>query len=130
MAPLTLFLGKLIGLFCVIFALAMLAHKESAIATLKSVLQSPPLLLIVEIIGLAAGLAMVLGHNVWSGGALPVVVTLLGWIMLVRGTALLALPSDAALKFFQAARYEQLFHLYMGGTLLLGLYLAYASFSA
>lgn len=30
------------------------------------------------IISLALGLAMILGHNVWSGGALPVVVTLVG----------------------------------------------------
>jgi hypothetical protein len=26
-----------------------------------------------------AGLAVVVAHNVWSGGALPVVVTLVGW---------------------------------------------------
>jgi hypothetical protein len=29
--------------------------------------------------GLLGGLAMVLAHNVWSGGPLPVIVTLIGW---------------------------------------------------
>ena len=35
-----------------------------------------------------------LGHNVWSGGALPVVVTLMGWAALLKGVALLLVPSD------------------------------------
>ena len=34
------------------------------------------MMLIVGIITLAAGLAVVLAHNIWSGGALVVVVTL------------------------------------------------------
>jgi hypothetical protein len=36
-------------------------------------------MLVYAIISLAVGVAMILGHNVWSGGALPVVVTLVGW---------------------------------------------------
>jgi hypothetical protein len=35
-------------------------------------------------ITLAAGLAMVLAHNIWSGGALVVVVTVVGWITLIK----------------------------------------------
>src|SRR5208283_1861575 len=100
------------------------------VQTVNLMIHNPPVLFLAGVITVFAGLAMVLGHNVWSGGALPVVVTLLGWIMLVRGAALLALPPATALQLFQAARYEQLFHLYMGVALLLGLYLAYASFSA
>jgi hypothetical protein len=38
--------------------------------------RNPPLLLIFSMVWLIAGLAMVLGHNIWSGGALPVIVTL------------------------------------------------------
>ena len=90
----------------------------------------PPLLLFVEVLGLAAGLAVVLGHNIWSGGVLSVVVTLLGWLMLLRGAALLALSSDATIKLFNALRYEDRFYYYMGGTLLLGLYLTIAGFRA
>src|SRR5690348_14216277 len=40
----------------------------------------------------AAGTALVIGHNVWSGGVLPVVVTLLGWLTLIKGIALMAMP--------------------------------------
>jgi hypothetical protein len=59
---------------------------------------------------------------------LPVFITLLGWLMAIRGAALLALSPDATIKLFDALRYEQGFYFYMGGTLLLGLYLSVAGF--
>jgi hypothetical protein len=130
MSPLTIFLAKLLGLYCIILALAMMTRKDSAVTAIRALIRNPPLLLFVEAISLAAGLAMVIGHNIWSGGALSVVVTLVGWLMVIRGGGLLALPEDAAIKLFEAMRYEQLFYVYMGVTLILGVYLTYAGFSA
>jgi hypothetical protein len=130
MSPLTIFLAKLLGLYCIIVALAMMTRKQSAVATVKALIANQPLLLLVEVIGLATGLAMILGHNVWSGGPLPVVVTLVGWLMAIRGAGLLALSPSATMKLFDALRYEQLFYVYMTATLILGAYLTYASFSA
>ena len=130
MSPLTIFLAKLLGLYCIIVALVMMMRKQSAVATVKALITNPPLLLLVEVLGLAGGLAMIIGHNIWSGGALPVVVTLVGWLMAIRGTVLLALSPNATMKVFEGLRYERLFYLYMGATLLLGLYLTYAGFTA
>ena len=83
-----------------------------------------------EVLGLAGGLAMIIGHNIWSGGALPVVITLIGWLMAIRGAGLLALSPAATTKLFEGLRYEQLFYFYMGGALILGLYLTLAGFTA
>ena len=130
MLPLTIFLAKLLGLYCIIFALAMMMRKQTAIATVKAIVANPPLLLLFEAIGLGCGLAMIIGHNIWSGGALPVVVTLVGWLFVIRGAGLLALSPAATAKLIDALRYEQLFYVYMGGTLVLGLYLAWAGFTA
>ena len=130
MPPLTTFLAKLLGLCCIIVALAMMTRKQSAIATLNALIRNRPLLLLAEVLGLAGGLALVLGHNIWSGGALPIVVTLLGWLMAIRGAALLAVSPDTTMRLFNALRYEERFYWYMGGTLLLGLYLTIAGFRA
>src|SRR3974377_1779744 len=130
MSPITIFLAKLLGLYCIIVALAMMPRKHSAVATLKALIANPPLLLLVEVLGLAGGLAMVLGHNIWSGGALPVVGTLIGWLLVIRAAGLLALFPNATMKLFEALRYEQLFYVYMGATLLFGFYLTYAAFTA
>jgi hypothetical protein len=47
------------------------------------------------IISLAMGVLIILGHNVWSGGALPVVVTLVGWSILAKGLLLLCVAPEA-----------------------------------
>jgi hypothetical protein len=101
-------------------ALAMMTREQSAVATIRALIGNPPLLLFVEVVGLAGGLAMIIGHNIWSGGALPVVVTLLGWLIAIRGAGLLALSPDAVIKLFDALRYEKLYYFYMGITLVLG----------
>ena len=130
MSPLTIFLAKLLGLYCIIFALTMMVRGQSAAAAVKALVANPSLLLFVEITGLALGLAMVLGHNIWSGGALPVIVTLIGWLIVIRSAVLLALSPEATVKLVDSLQYEKRFYIYMGVTLVLGLYLTYAGFSA
>ena len=73
MPRLTVYLARLIGLFTVLLIAALLLHGG---AMIESAIADKPLMFTYAIISLALGLAMILGHNVWSGGALPVVVTL------------------------------------------------------
>lgn len=59
---------------------------------------------------LAAGLAMVLAHNIWSGGALVVVVTLVGWMTLIKSLGFLFLPPEMEVRLFvERLHYQQLF---------------------
>ena len=77
---------------------------------------------------LVAGLAIVLAHNVWSGGVLPIVVTVFGWILLIKGLVLLLLPPDTSFAYFEALRYSELFYLYASLNLVIGIYLTVFSF--
>jgi len=67
MSPRTLFLSKLIGLYCILAALSMMTRTQATLETVTALLQNPSMMLILGVITLAAGLAMVLGHNIWSG---------------------------------------------------------------
>jgi hypothetical protein len=125
---LTIFLSRLIGLFAMLFALSLLTHKEATVETLTALVRNPPLLLIFGMVWLAAGLAIVLGHNIWSGGALPVVVTLVGWLILIRGVLLLFLSPAAAVGLFAGLHFEDLFYLYVTISLLFGIGLTYGGF--
>lgn len=129
-SSLTIFLAKFLGLYCIVVALAMTIRRQSTIAAIEALIRDPPLLLLAEVLTLAAGIAMIVGHNVWSGGALPVVVTLFGWLLTIRGAGLLALSPAAVSKLVDALHYEEFFYLYVGATLALGFYLSYAGFSA
>ena len=129
MSPRTTFLSKLLGLYCILAALAMVARGRATVDTVTALIHNQPLMLIVGVITLFAGLAMVLGHNVWSGGALPVIVTVIGLITLIKSLLFLFLsPEAAAGFFFGGLHYGQLFYLYMAITLVLGVYLTYGGF--
>jgi hypothetical protein len=130
MSPRTIFLSRLIGLFAILISLSMLMHKELSIETATTLIHARPLLSIVGMIVLVCGLAMVLSHNIWSGGLLPIVVTLFGWTILIRGALILFLSPDAMINVFEMLRLEELFPLYVIINLVLGLYLTYAGFQA
>lgn len=124
----TIFLARLIGLYSLIISLAMMLHGHDSILMVEAIVRSSPLLFIAGMLALIAGLAIVLGHNIWSGGALPVVVTLVGWISLVKGALVLFLmPAGTAPLLLVDLRYEQLFYPYTAISLVLGLYLTYSS---
>ena len=130
MPLLTIYIAKVIGLYCIIVSLALSVNKQSAIATVNDWMRSPPLMMLTGAMVLSLGLALVIGHNLWSGGALPILVTAVGWLTLIKGLAFLALPPTLADKVYKALQYERLFFVYMSLTFALGLYLVVSAFSA
>jgi hypothetical protein len=131
MSPRTAFLGKLLGLYCVVISLAMFAHGQGTVEIMKAIVQNAPLLFIAGLLGATAGLAIVLTHNVWSGGALPVMVTIFGWAALIKGVLLLTLsPETESRIFIVGLGYDQYPYVFAGILLLLGGFMAYRGFSA
>ena len=65
----TIFISRMLGLYCLIASLIMFTHKSAMVEIENTLVHSPAMLFIGGIITLVAGLAIVLGHNVWSGGA-------------------------------------------------------------
>jgi vacuolar-type H+-ATPase subunit I/STV1 len=87
------------------------------------------MMLVLGAIMLVAGLAMVLTHNIWSGGALAVIVTLVGWVTLIKSLFFLFLPPELEAGFFlRQLHYQELFYLYGAFSLVLGVYLTYGGF--
>ena len=125
MSRLTVFLARLLGLFTVLVVLTLLFRGS---AMVEMAIPNQPIMLTYAIISLAIGLAMVLGHNVWSNGLLPAVVTLVGWLILAKGLLLLFLTPEILMRFFE--HYAEHIYLYVGPSLVIGLYLIWAGFSA
>ena len=131
MSSRTIFLSRLIGLYCIVIAVSMMTRRQATVETVTALLQNPSMMLIVGIITLVAGLAMVLAHNIWSGGALVVVVTLVGWITLIKSLFFLFLPPEMeAGLFLGQLHYRQLFYMYTAISLVLGVYLTYGGFKS
>jgi hypothetical protein len=125
----TLFLCRLLGLFFLICSLAMIVHKQIFTDALATVAGDPLAILWTSLIISLAGLAMVLVHNVWSKGPLVVIVTLLGWLTLVKGIAYLLLPAKWLGGFFQAVLNSGAYVYSVTAFMLaLGAYLTYEGF--
>ena len=127
MSRLTVFLARFIGLSTVLLVVGLLIRGS---AMVEAAVGDGPVMLVYAIISLAAGLAMILGHNVWSGGALPVVVTLVGWLILAKGLMLLFVTPEAFKQLFDHMQYGEHYYLYLTPSLVIGLYLTWAGFTA
>lgn len=126
MSPTTTFLSRLIGLYCILVSLSMAIHKQATVDTVTALVHNASLLFLTGVIALGIGLAMTLGHNVWSGGALPVIVTLIGWLSLAKGLLILFLSPEAAAGFYlEVLHYDQFFYFYAAISLVLGIYLIF-----
>ena len=124
---LTVYLARLIGLTVILLVAGFLARGSTLI---MATIADGPVILVYAIFSVAAGVAMVIGHNIWSGGALPVVVTLFGWLIFAKGLALLLVPSEiwtAWLALLQKLHYGYPF--YFIPALAIGGYLAVAGFA-
>jgi hypothetical protein len=127
MSSRTTYLSRLLGCWAVLVGLAMMMHKQAMVEMMKELADSSVAMYLAGLIAIAVGLAMVLGHNVWRGGALPVVVTVMGWWSLIKGLLCLFLPQGAIAGLLGGLVYEHYYYLSPAITLLLGLYLIYAS---
>jgi hypothetical protein len=123
MSRLTIFLARFIGLFAVLVVIGLFVRGT---AVVENAVADPPMMFTYAIISVALGLAMVLGHNIWKGGALPVVVTLAGWLILAKGLMLLLLKPDALTGLMQGMHYGANAYVYLIPSFVIGLYLTWA----
>jgi hypothetical protein len=78
----------------------------------------------------AVGLAVVLGHQVWSGGALPAVVTLMGWAALLKGVTPMLVPAERMADAYKGMGFERFFHAWMVAVLAIGIWVTVMAFNA
>ena len=129
MSPLTLYLARVFGVFGVLMCAALVARPKASIATIQSMTTNPGLILVTGIVTMAAGVATVIGHNVWTGGALAIVVTALGWVTLIKGLALTAVPPSVLNSAYRVLHYPRIFRAVMAVALVLSAWLTWAAFT-
>lgn len=130
MPALTIYLSRLIGVVFLIVAAAMLANKEMGVAALGQLGVDRTPLLLLGLVRVVFGVVIVLVHNVWRRGFWPLLVTLIGWAILIRGVIVLFIPPEAMAGIMDAAHVVDFYYVYAVIPLVLGGYLALRGFSA
>lgn len=127
---LTILLGKIFGLTYLVTCIACLARPRAVLDAANSWAENPGLLLISGVFTFAAGVASVIGHNVWTGGALPVAVTLLGWLMLAKGAAMMFLPPPILIAAYGSLNSPRKFRLAMIPATVFAAWVTFLAFTA
>lgn len=125
--PLTLYLAKLLGSIMLVLALWMAARKPQVLAIMRGLAADPVSIFWIGVLRVSMGLALMIGHDVWSGGLLPILITLIGWTTFLRG-ALMLFAAEKVPAIYEAMGFEKHYGAYVGGSFLLGLYLSIAGY--
>jgi hypothetical protein len=83
------------GLWLFLVALAMIVHHARCKKTVLETLSHSSLMTFSGLIALGLGLLVVISHNIWVS-QWPVVVTLVGWVLLIQGVMRIFWPEAFA----------------------------------
>lgn len=122
------FLAQLLGPCLLVISIAMLARREAMIPLVENLMQNPPLLFVLGVIQLIGGLAIVLTQDASGANTLPLVLTMIGWWLMLRAVLLMFLSQDALWALFDAMELEKYYYASNAIGLALGAYLTYVGF--
>ena len=87
----SIFLARLLGPLLLLTGAGIVLNPKSFRAIAGEVVRSVTLVYLFGFMDLAAGLAIVLTHNVWVA-SWRVLITLIGWLLLIRGAVRIVAP--------------------------------------
>ncbi|MFH0913415.1 MAG: hypothetical protein V1884_03950 [Candidatus Omnitrophota bacterium] len=91
----SIFLAKAIGLYMVIVALGILFNLKIYQRVMEDFSKNSALIYLGGVIALIIGLLILLSHNLWVAGW-EVIITIFGWLGLIKGVWLMILPDSLA----------------------------------
>ena len=121
------YLAEVWGISIVIISLALLV-KDKHLKSLIAKIETDESLFMWGFFSLVIGLAMILSYNVWSA-SWQVIITILGWLALLKGLTLLFMPEYLA-KWAKKITGQQWFSIYLFVLVLIGLVITYLGFTA
>ncbi len=121
---LSIFLAKTIGLYLVIVSAAFMLKANELKPMILDMLKNPSLVLFSGILALIFGILIVVSHNVWVMDW-RVIITLLGWLTLLKGVVRLFYPEFVMRKAIMCIENKAFYTIMMLITLLIGLVLLY-----
>lgn len=123
---LSLFLGKVVGLYFIIFGAAYILRRDALMAAVDAYFGNGALVLLGAALSLIIGLLLVFSHNVWEM-SWRVLITLVGYLSLLKGIVHLFAPEVS--QGLAGKMKEGKGYLWAGGiVILIGLCLTYHGF--
>jgi len=118
---LSIFLARVMGIYLLVMSIAMFTRKQQFQEMIELFEKNPTCMTVAMIMTLILGIMIVVSHNVWVMGW-PVVITILGWWMLIKGLLRLFFPKVIS-KMISFVQHKSPYLAIGGLCFLLGLFL-------
>ena len=126
--PPAVFIARLLGPTFVAVGLGILANGPFYSSLILEAVHSPTLIYFSGLMALVPGLAILNVHRSWSGW--PVIITIIGWLMVIGGVIRLVLPATTATLATDLYSKPIAFLIVAIVVLVLGAYLCFEGFRA
>jgi hypothetical protein len=119
----TIFIAQFMGVFSIIAGVSMFLKKRMMLGVFDELKQNRALLYLMGVLELIGGLLLVLNHNIWQGGLLPVTVTVLSWFLLLEGIVYLFISKKEVAELVGFLHQKRVYMIIAIGYIVIGWYL-------
>ena len=88
----TIIIAQVLGFFFAFVGISMVTNRKNTVAVIEASIQNKAVLWLWGFLATLIGATIVVLNNVWTSG-LPLLVTVLGWIALIKGAFILFFPN-------------------------------------
>jgi hypothetical protein len=121
---LSVFLSIVIGMYLFLISLSVLLQEQRYKKLLVEFYNNHPLLNFTGVIGILLGLLVIVGHNMWVADW-PVLITIIGWIVLLQGICRVFAPVQYVKK-MKELQTKKAYDLMVWVWLVVGIYMVWA----
>lgn len=124
----SIFLAKVLGLYLLIMAIAMLVNGQR-FRNMVNEVSGNALIFFSGIMALIIGILIVVSHNIWVTDW-RVIITIIGWLALIKGIVRLLFPEFVMKKVRVFVENNTAYYIITIILLIVGIYLVYAGFTS
>jgi len=90
----SIIIAQVLGITFTVLGLSLFTNKKASAALLEEAVKNKTLLWVFGFISLTMGAVMISLNNFWTSG-LPLFITILGWLTLLKGVGILVFPNSS-----------------------------------
>ena len=124
---LSIFLAKVVGVYVLVKAIALIAKRNEVSKFVDDFMKDNTMLMFAGALELILGLLIVNSHNIWVN-SWPVIITILGWLMVIEGIFIAVFPSKKVKKAFEMFNTKRWYTIGTIIALVIGIYLVYVGY--
>ena len=125
----SLFLAKIIGLYLIVDGLVVLLRHKELVPLVDEFRNNRFAVVFCGLIVFLLGILVTTSHNIWTGAGFQIAVTIIGWLLVIKGLVVSIMPQDFTDKMIVWVNKPVLYKVAGIVAILVGVWLSTAGFT-